>query len=188
MQAEALAKSFANINLTVIYSSPLERAFLTAKALQAAQPNFVPLETSPLLREQHFGCGEGQKYDARKKPHLSFEEHVSQGIFIPPLNRSDRYPDGESLDDVAKRADIVVENIILPNVKKATREGVQNMHIAFVSHGIFIAELIASLAARGGSRPQPNQFRGLRNTGWTLVIVKAIVKMKKAMHKMSIFQ
>lgn len=174
-QAEALAESFANTNLTVIHSSPLERAFLTAKALQAAQTNFVPLQTSQLLREQNFGRGEGQKYDVRKKPHLSFEEHVARGMFISPSNRSHRYPDGESLDDVEKRADSVVENIILPYVEKATREGIQNMHIAFVSHGIFIAELIASLAAQGGSRPRPSQFRGLRNTGWTLVTVKAFV-------------
>ncbi|KAG6897645.1 hypothetical protein C0992_012624 [Termitomyces sp. T32_za158] len=175
-QAEALAKSFANTNLTVIHSSPLERALLTAKALQAAQPNFVPLQISPLLREQNFGRGEGQKYDVRKKPHLSFKEHVAQGIYITPFNRSDRYPDGESLDDVAKRADNVVENIILPYVEKATREGNQNMHIAFVSHGIFIAELIASLAAQSGSRPRPSQFRGLRNTGYTRVVVKAVVR------------
>ncbi|KAG5729690.1 putative phosphoglycerate mutase [Termitomyces sp. T112] len=173
-QSEALAEFFADTSLTAIHSSTLERAFLTAKALQAAQSSFVPLETSPLLREQNFGRGEGQRYDVRKKPRLSFEEHIAQGIFIPPFNRSDRYPGGESLDDVSKRADAIVKDIILPYVKKATREGIQDMHIAFVSHGIFIAELITLLAAQGGSSLRPKQFRGLRNTGWTLVTVKAI--------------
>ncbi|KAG6812560.1 hypothetical protein H0H92_002212 [Tricholoma furcatifolium] len=172
LQAEVLAMSFSDTTLTAIHASPLERAFLTAKALQAAQPDSVPLETSPLLREQNFGLGEGQRYDVRRQPHLSFDEHIARGIFIPAHNRSKKYPDGESLNDVAARADTVVRDIILPYVQRAAADSIEDVHVAIVSHGIFISELITSLASQAGQKIQPNQFRGMKNTGWTLVAVK----------------
>ncbi|KAG6909124.1 hypothetical protein DXG01_001876 [Tephrocybe rancida] len=174
-QAEALGRSFAGTTLTAIHSSPLERAFLTAKALQTTQPNFVSLETSPLLREQSFGVGEGQSYDVQKESHLSFEEHVAQGKYIQAYNRSDRYPGGESLNDVARRAETVVEDIMLPYMRQAAKEGIRDMHIVFVSHGIFIAELISALACQGGKKPNPIEFRHLKNTGWTLVTANMTV-------------
>lgn len=107
-QAAALARSFASANLTAIYSSPLKRAFTTAETLKNAQAAPIPLHTSPLLREQNFGRGEGQRYDVRKEPGLTLAEHVAKGKYPAIHNRSQRFPDGESLDDVARRADQVV--------------------------------------------------------------------------------
>ncbi|KAG6816242.1 hypothetical protein H0H87_007479 [Tephrocybe sp. NHM501043] len=173
-QAEALASSFASTKLTAIHSSPLERALLTAKALQEGQSNFVPLEASPLLCEQNFGQGEGQSYDVRKRPGLSFDEHIAQGLYIRAYNRSDKYPDGESLNDVARRARNVIDDIIFPYVTRAAKEGTTDMHVAFVSHSIFIAELIAELVIRDGNKFEPIH-RGLKNTGWTLVTIKVAV-------------
>ncbi|KAG6820712.1 hypothetical protein H0H93_012765 [Arthromyces matolae] len=159
--------------ITAIHSSPLQRALLTAQAVQSAQPVSVPLETSPLLKEENFGQGEGKRYDGKRQPHLSFEEHIARGIFIPPTDRNDRFPDGESRNDVAKRAQIVVSDIILPYVRTAVEGGIQDLNVVFVSHGIFISELIAALLRQGGEEPRSGQFRGMKNTAWTLLTVKA---------------
>ncbi|GLB38344.1 putative phosphoglycerate mutase-like protein [Lyophyllum shimeji] len=171
-QAEALARSYANTSLTVIYTSPLKRAYTTAEVLQNAQAVPIPLYTSPLLREQNFGRGEGQPYHVRKEPGLSLAEHIAKGKYPATHKRSQRFPDGESLDDVARRADQVVRDILLPYVSKAVEEGTHGIHVVVVSHGIFIGELIASLLRLGGGKTETS-YRGLRNTGRVLVTVTA---------------
>ncbi|RDB17981.1 hypothetical protein Hypma_000741 [Hypsizygus marmoreus] len=155
-QAEALAISFADIKLTAIHSSPLKRAFTTAEALWNVQSHpKPPLTTSLLLREQHFGQGEGQRYDVRREPGVSLEEHITRGKYPALRGRHEQYPEGESLNDVARRAEQVVQEVVLP-------------------HGIFIGELVTSLLRRTSNIQDglnPREYRGLRNTGWTLVAV-----------------
>jgi hypothetical protein len=53
------------------------------------------------------------------------------------------------------------------------------MHIAFVSHGLFIGEAIASLMRRDKHNVagiNARDYRGLRNTGWTRVVVQVKVR------------
>ncbi|KAF5382740.1 hypothetical protein D9615_002872 [Tricholomella constricta] len=172
IQADALGRSFATTSLTAIHSSPLKRALTTAEALKNAQDTPIPLHTYPLLREQHFGRGEGQRYDVRRESGLSLAAHIAKGKYPAIYNRSERFPEGECLNDVAKRADQVVEDVILPYLRQAANESTNDMHVAFVSHGIFIGELVASLVRRGGGKAEPKSYRGLKNTGWTLVTAK----------------
>ncbi|KAF8073718.1 phosphoglycerate mutase-like protein [Lyophyllum atratum] len=176
--AEALAKSFASTSLTAIHSSPLKRALTTAETLKKSQAAPIPLHTSPLLREQNFGRGEGQRYDVRRESALSLVEHIAKGKYPSTYNRSERFPDGESLNDVAGRADQVVQDLILPYVQKAAQEGTDSMHVAFVSHGIFIKELVASLLRQSVGKAQAFHG-GLSNTGWVLMTVKVKVRLDR---------
>ena len=179
-QAEALGASFSNTNLTTIYSSPLKRALMTAEILHNLQSDpKPPIETSLLLREQHYGLGEGQRYDIRREPGLSLADHFTKGKFPPLRGRTERFPEGESLEDVAARAEEAVEQFAVPCVLKAAREGTDGIHIAFVSHGMFIWEAIAALMRRGKHNAEgidARDYRGLRNTGWTRVTVQIRVR------------
>jgi len=60
--------------------------------------------------------------------------------------------------------------MIFPYVRRAAKEGTDSVHVVFVSHGIFIRELVASLLRHGGDKAEPG-YRGLKNTGWVLVAV-----------------
>ena len=70
------------------------------------------------------------------KPDLTIEEHYAQKIFPVLLHRDERFPEGESLNDVAERTTQAIRELVLPNVWKAAREGVKGLHIAIASHGL----------------------------------------------------
>lgn len=92
----------------------------------------------------------------------------------------ERFPGGESLDDLAERANSALDQILLPYVWNELNDGAQ---IAVVSHGLFLAELITTLVKRGSTRSMssgktasPRDFRGMQNTAWTKVQVTAEVR------------
>lgn len=114
----------------------------------------------------------------RTNPEISFAEHITQGRYPATRSRTDKFPEGESLGEVATRAEQVVQEIILPYVRKAAKEGTEETHVALVSHGIFIAEAIAALLRKNrkdAERIDARDYHGLRNTGWTQVKVMAKV-------------
>lgn len=81
-QAVRLGKAFADVPITAIYASDLNRANTTARRVWEANAeknggNPVPFTTSPLLREQFFGEAEGAAWDAGKysSAHLPWEDH-----------------------------------------------------------------------------------------------------------------
>lgn len=87
--------------------------------------------------------------------------------------RSERFPGGESLDDLAVRAEKAIDEVLVPYVWD---EAGEDAHVAVVSHGLFLSELIAALVKRvnftGTSKSVlPREFRGMKNTGWTKVLV-----------------
>jgi broad specificity phosphatase PhoE len=153
---------------------------MTAKTLLNAQPNPKPrIEISPLLREQHYGLGEGQRYDVRRVPGLSLAEHFARGKFPPLYSRSERFPEGESLEDVARRAEEAVEQFAIPYIQNAAKEGRDGMNVAVVSHGLLIREAIAALMRKDKHNTEgvnAIDYRSLRNTGWTRVIVQVEVR------------
>ena len=63
MQAEALARRLATLDVVAIVSSDLPRALCTAEAIAAATG--APIETSALLQERNFGDWRGQPWDAQ---------------------------------------------------------------------------------------------------------------------------
>ncbi len=54
LQAKAVAERLSDIEFSAVYSSDLQRAFDTAKAITARRPE-LQIRTRPQLREYHFG-------------------------------------------------------------------------------------------------------------------------------------
>ncbi|KIK52089.1 hypothetical protein GYMLUDRAFT_208315 [Collybiopsis luxurians FD-317 M1] len=174
-QATALGRWFSEkgIRFTAILSSPLDRAATTAEAILEHQPEPKPPHIkSTLLREQHFGIAEGKPWATRKDPNLSLEDHFAQGMFPSPPKRSDRFPGGESRDDLAARAEQAINELLLPYFWGAEGENQGPIHVAVVSHGLFIREIVDALYRREWGRERMlENYRGLSNTGWTRVVV-----------------
>jgi broad specificity phosphatase PhoE len=167
------------MKLSAIYSSDLLRAKTTAQAVKKKQDDLVPLHESITLREQHFGTGEGTRF-ARKEPGLSMEAHYAQGKFPALFGRQQSYPGGESLDDVAKRAEIVIDEVLLPHLLQE-KEDATHRTVAIVSHGLFIGELMATIIQRDAtnkSEHNTHDFRGIKNTGWMGVEITLKVRNK----------
>jgi broad specificity phosphatase PhoE len=105
---------------------------------------------------------------------LSREEQYAQDIFATHGNRYDKFPEGESLDDLARRAEEATTDIIMPYVRKAAREGRQDddVKVAIVSHGLCISEIVAALVRMDTEhRGRGVDYRGLANTAWTRVTI-----------------
>ncbi|EKM79474.1 hypothetical protein AGABI1DRAFT_120868 [Agaricus bisporus var. burnettii JB137-S8] len=172
-QAKALGAAFVPIHFKAIHCSDLKRAFMTAQAIQDAQtiPK-PPLYSSILLREQHYGSAEGKGWHSARNPRLALEDHFEINSYPALHGRSERFPGGESLDDLAERAERVIDEILTPYI---IREDHEETYVAVASHGTFLSELIAALVRRDASLKaavQARDFRGMRNTGWSNVVVK----------------
>lgn len=162
----------------LILASTLKRAYSTAEAVLAAQPDSKPpVEKSPLLREQTRGVAEGHPWLTEPKPGLSLEEHYARNLYPIHHERWQKFPGGESIDDLACRAEQAVEEVILPHVRTAVLEGKDGFHIAVASHGLFIAEMVPALLKRDPTSTEARTvWRGMHNTGWTRVTVGIAVR------------
>ncbi|TFK52626.1 phosphoglycerate mutase-like protein [Heliocybe sulcata] len=171
-QARAVGQSLSQTHFIAIHASDLKRAYTTAQAIHDAQPTPPPFDSSPLLREQHFGVAEGKPWSLHLEPGMSLEDHYAKGIYPVIFNREDKFPEGESLDDLARRAEEAIDKFVMPHVWDAARSGKRGVHVALVSHGLCISELIAALmrksAVGGGSA---DKYKGLLNTAWTRVAI-----------------
>ncbi|KAG8731788.1 hypothetical protein FRC12_019576 [Ceratobasidium sp. 428] len=113
-----------------IFASDLKRANSTALSIYDAQPQPKPaLITTQLLREQHFGDAEGQMW-------------MSAG------GRGGKFHNGESLDDVARRADRFFEEYLAPIIINARGRPPGETNVFVVSHSVTIAENLEALARR----------------------------------------
>jgi broad specificity phosphatase PhoE len=93
-QVEALAGRIASMEIDAIYSSSLQRALTTARAISAlTRHEIVPLDD---LREMNFGGWEGRTFqDVREKDGETFRRWMDDADM--PC------PDGESHNDVRRR-------------------------------------------------------------------------------------
>lgn len=111
-------------------------------------------------------------YHAKRQKGLSLQEHFDRGIYPSLSSREERFPEGESLEDVARRAEQAVEDILLSHVELSDGKG---RNVAVVSHGIFIRELVSALFRRRRTSStqsiESQGFHGLRNTAWTRIVV-----------------
>ncbi|KAI0699308.1 phosphoglycerate mutase-like protein [Cerioporus squamosus] len=173
-QAQALAKSLSTTRFEAIYASTLKRALWTGQAVRDAQPDPKPyFQESPLLREQHFGVAEGQPWAWEQTPGMTIEEHFAKGIWPVLHERHQKFPDGESLDDLYARATQAIDQLVMPHVWKAAREGKTGVHIALASHGLCISELIPALLAKDERGVHPgDKYRGLHNTAWSRATIQ----------------
>ncbi|KAJ2929770.1 hypothetical protein H1R20_g7342, partial [Candolleomyces eurysporus] len=154
------------------------RALKTAKAIHATQPSpsTVPLHTNELLREQYFGAAEGKSFKTKRNKDMTLAEHFARGLFPALYNRTERFPGGESRDDVATRAQRFLDEVLMPYVwQEDTGKAESPIHIVVVSHGLFIPELIVLMARKDDAHKAKNEAdirsnaRGMRNTAWTRV-------------------
>ena len=90
--------------------------------------------------------------------------------------RSQKFPGGESIDDLYTRATQAINELVMPDVWQAAREGKTGVHIALASHGLCISELIPALLVKDESGAHPgDKYRGLHNTAWTRLTVEVQV-------------
>lgn len=151
---------------------------MTAQALHDSQkaPR-PPLTTSPLLREQHFGIAEGKPWVMTQEPNLTLAEHFAKGLFPVLYGRTEKFPGGESADDLACRAEQAIQEMVLPYVRQATEQGADGVHVAVVSHGLCINEILATLLKKDASGDKASKnYRGLMNTAWARVTVEVKVR------------
>jgi len=173
-QAEALAEDLKRVVISAVFSSDLLRAKTTAKVVREKQlHHMLPFHESTLLREQNFGAGEGMKFSKKEKG-LTLAAHYAKGKFPALYTRHENFPGGESLDDVARRADDVIEEILIPQLLQEQQDG-STRTVALFSHGLFIAELIAAVIRRDldyKGNVDVRSLRGMKNTAWTRLEVK----------------
>ncbi|KAG5731864.1 hypothetical protein E4T56_gene13790 [Termitomyces sp. T112] len=168
LQVSALARFFhqSQTHFDHIYVSPLLRAQATGKAIHDLQPHDVPFTILPKLREQHFGCAEGNMWAYDVAPGETRESMIASGVYPVPLLRSDKFEGGESLDDLAVRAEEAMRECVLPHV------GEEDVHIAVTSHGLCISELVKAVLRLDPDADHERDYTGLLNTAWTRITVE----------------
>lgn len=156
---------------THIYASDLKRAHDTGKAVHTALPSpKPPFTVTPLAREQYFGDAEGHKWAISIPPDTTREALHAQNIFPVYYERHEKFPNGESLDDLRERAVDALRQCVLPHLEND--EG----HVAIASHGLCISEMMAALVSLDPEADQTVSYRGLLNTAWTRVHVQRRVR------------
>lgn len=136
LQAKALGAALANQHFSAIYSSDLKRASRTAEEILQANRSLPPppLVQTQSLREQNFGQAEGKSWNDAEVV------ITNQG----DDERTFKFPEGESLEDVNNRMGISLRRYVLPRLE-ALRRGQEKdePQIVIVAHGIAIAEVSA---------------------------------------------
>jgi len=104
----------------------------------------------------------------------SLEEQFKNKIYPVLLGRDQKFPEGESPNDLQARAEQAIEELIMPHVWESAREGHESAHIAVVSHGLCISELVAALMHKGVTERsgEGNKWKGLLNTAWTRAVIE----------------
>ncbi|KAF5379134.1 hypothetical protein D9615_005858 [Tricholomella constricta] len=164
-QAQAVAKSLATTKFDYVYASPLLRAFATGKAIHESQSHNPPFAVNPKLREQHFGHAESNAWALRIPEGQTADSLMANNIYPVLPTRADRFPEGESLEDLARRAEEAIAECVMPHV------GETGVHVAIASHGLCISELIAALLRLDPESRRDVSYTGLLNTAWTRVTV-----------------
>lgn len=179
-QACALGEFFAETHLTAIYTSDLKRAFTTAQALYDEQREPKPtFDSSQLLREQHFGIAEGKPWSLASTQSFKLEEEMAKGVYPVLHGNDEKFPDGESVNDVALRAREAIITLVLPHVWQTAKEGKAGVHVAVVGHGLCISQLISQLLKMSANQDEERNYRGLWNTAWTRVVIESEVRVLK---------
>jgi alpha-ribazole phosphatase len=126
-QAELLAEYLSSTKIDAVYSSPLKRALKTAEIL--ASYHNLQVNIAPGLTDFNFGKWQGLSHQEVKD---SYPELYAKWINHPDQVKM---PEGESLDDVKKRAMKVVTQVTTKH------EG----SVVLVSHRVVNKVLICTL-------------------------------------------
>lgn len=165
-QAKALGGSLSSTRFTHIYASDLLRAHDTGRAVHSQLAEPTPFTVTKLVREQHFGDAEGNKWTIDIPPGATREELYKKGIYPVIPGRSGKFSGGESLDDLHERAKDAIKECLYPHLEN------EDGHIAIASHGLCIAEMMSALVKMDPHADHSVSYRGLLNTAWTRVEVR----------------
>ena len=125
-RAKELRDRIKNIDIDVIYSSPIKRALNTANILRGNKN--IDIVTDDRLMEMCFGDYEGKKIDIIQKENPSWDINlIMQG------NVEICAPNGENLKEVRERISKLMNKIIAENIGKS---------ILIVTHGITLKALM----------------------------------------------
>jgi len=84
----------------------------------------------------------------------------------------DKYPGGESMNELRQRAHRAITTIVLPHVWQAAKEGKTGVHVAVVGHGLCIAQMISELLKMSATQAIGiMNYHGLQNTAWTRLVI-----------------
>ena len=101
---------------------------------------------------------------------------AAQGIFAVIPDRKHKFPNGESLDDLAIRAGRALKECILAHFAEYVANGTkEDVHVVAVSHGLCISEMMAALVALDPQADHGVSYRGLLNTAWTRAAISVRV-------------
>ncbi|KAG6915374.1 hypothetical protein DXG01_011803 [Tephrocybe rancida] len=170
-QASALASFLkrSNTHFTHIYASPLLRAHATGLAALSSQSHNPPFTINPKLREQHFGAAEGKFWAYNVPRGETIASMIEKDIYPVLPTRQGRFEGGESLDDLAARADEAMAECVLPHVVLGEKGEV---HVALASHGLCISECVKALLRLDPEADLEENYTGLLNTAWTRLTVE----------------
>lgn len=125
-RAKELRDRIKNIDIDVIYSSPIKRALNTANILRGNKN--IDIVTDDRLMEMCFGDYEGKKIDIIQKENPNWDiKLIMQG------NVEICAPNGENLKEVRERISKLMNKIIAENMGKS---------ILIVTHGITLKALM----------------------------------------------
>lgn len=125
-RAKELRDRIKNIDIDVIYSSPIKRALNTANILRGNKN--IDIITDDSLMEMCFGDYEGKKIDIIQKENPNWDiKLIMQG------NVEICAPNGENLKEVRERISKLMNKIIAENIGKS---------ILIVTHGITLKALM----------------------------------------------
>lgn len=125
-RAKELRDRIKNIDIDVIYSSPIKRALNTANILRGNKN--IDIITDDSLMEMCFGDYEGKKIDIIQKENPNWDiKLIMQG------NVEICAPNGENLKEVRERISKLMNKIIAENMGKS---------ILIVTHGITLKALM----------------------------------------------
>lgn len=124
-QARWLAESLHDTRIDVIYSSPLGRAYNTAKIIAEAVE--APIITRDELKELYFGSWEGQLKEDLEKQYKETDYHF--------WNEPDKYipTDGETLDQLIDRSRHFFEEVLVKS---------EHENILVVAHAIVLKSFL----------------------------------------------
>lgn len=132
IQAQKLAKNFPVEHIDAVYSSPLDRAFITGKII--ADKFHVPITADKRLCEISFGAWEGLTYN---EIHAKWPAEIEM-LFSRPDETA--IPQGEKFTDVQKRAVEALNDIIAQNTVSD-----ENKTVVITAHGGILRALLSHI-------------------------------------------
>ena len=198
LQARKLGSYLAQRHrITHLYSSDLQRAYKTARALQRAQQEATGGEAGTLevrqlriLQERDFGSLEKRSFTSKSKEARKLAEKTEDDIRLEP-----DFKDAESKASMAARMDVFLNDRLLPLLAQDSQLSRKSV-VAVVSHGMILSafwkrllkrvalnsvSLGPGISDRGGTGITLDSVGVFSNTGYLEVdITKQIAPAKAA--------